>query len=232
MDPSDVLFVVCTRLNAEQYKSTPTYTSMAKLEQLYGPIPTRVFCENTRGLSTCYNEAISDCKQSFIVFIHDDIYINDMYIFDKLSIAFSNAHVVGLAGADLVNLKDGANGWWHIDRKHQSSCVLHTHKDSRVETPIFPPVTQQLVKCMVMDGLFLGCNVQALKEKQVWFDEQFTFDGYDFDFCLNAREKGLVLMTWAIMVTHCSLGESALEDNFKEVGERLFKKWSRLIRKN
>ena len=232
MDPSDVLFVVCTRLNAEQYKSTPTYTSMAKLEQLYGPIPTRVFCENTRGLSTCYNEAISDCKQSFIVFIHDDIYINDMYIFDKLSIAFSNAHVVGLAGADLVNLKDGANGWWHIDRKHQSSCVLHTHKDSRVETPIFPPVTQQLVKCMVMDGLFLGCNVQALKEKQVWFDEQFTFDGYDFDFCLNAREKGLVLMTWAIMVTHCSLGESALEGNFKEVGERLFKKWSRLIRKN
>ena len=232
MDPSDVLFVVCTRLNAEQYKSTPTYTSMAKLEQLYGPIPTRVFCENTRGLSTCYNEAISDCKQSFIVFIHDDIYINDMYIFDKLSIAFSNAHVVGLAGADLVNLKDGANGWWHIDRKHQSSCVLHTHKDSRVETPIFPPVTQQFVKCMVMDGLFLGCNVQALKEKQVWFDEQFTFDGYDFDFCLNAREKGLVLMTWAIMVTHCSLGESALGGNFKEVGERLFKKWSRLIRKN
>ena len=74
MDPSDVLFVVCTRLDTEQYKSTPTYTSMAKLEQLYGPIPTRVFCENTRGLSTCYNEAISDCRQSFIVFIHDDIY--------------------------------------------------------------------------------------------------------------------------------------------------------------
>ena len=232
MGSNDVLFVICTRLNAEQYKATPTFTSMAKLEKLYGAISARVFYENKRGLSTCYNEAIRDCQQNFIVFIHDDIFINDMYIFDKLSVAFGNAHIVGLAGADLVNLKDDANGWWHIDRKHQSSCVLHTHKDSRVETPIFPPVTQQFVKCMVMDGLFLGCNVQALKEKQVWFDEQFTFDGYDFDFCLNAREKGLVLMTWAIMVTHCSLGESALEDNFKEVGERLFKKWSRLIKQN
>ena len=84
---------------------------------------------------------------------------------------------------------------------------------------------------MVMDGLFLGCNVQALKEKQVWFDEQFTFDGYDFDFCLNAREKGLVLDDLGYrMVTHCSLGEGALEDNFKEVGTQLFKKWRRLIK--
>jgi GT2 family glycosyltransferase len=230
MNPTDVLFVVCTRFDAEQYKTTPTYTSLAKLEKLYGEIPTRVFYQNKRGLPECYNEAIRDCQQPFVVFIHDDIFINDLYIFDKLSTAFTNAHIIGLAGADLVNLRDGANGWWHIDRKHQSSCVLHTHKDSRVETPIFPPVTQQFVKCMVMDGLFLGCNVAALKEKQVWFDEQFTFDGYDFDFCLNARERGLVLMTWAIMVTHCSLGEGALEANFKEVGRKLFAKWRRLIK--
>jgi GT2 family glycosyltransferase len=230
MNPTDVLFVVCTRFDAEQYKTTPTYTSLAKLERLYGEIPTRVFYQNKRGLPECYNEAIRDCQQPFVVFIHDDIFINDLYIFDKLSTAITNAHIIGLAGADLVNLRDGANGWWHIDRKHQSSCVLHTHKDSRVETPIFPPVTQQFVKCMVMDGLFLGCNVAALKEKQVWFDEQFTFDGYDFDFCLNARERGLVLMTWAIMVTHCSLGEGALEANFKEVGRKLFAKWRRLIK--
>ena len=100
MGSNDVLFVICTRLNAEQYKATPTFTSMAKLEKLYGAISARVFYENKRGLSTCYNEAIRDCQQNFIVFIHDDIYINDMYIFDKLSIAFSNAHIVGLAGAD------------------------------------------------------------------------------------------------------------------------------------
>ena len=151
MNPTDVLFVVCTRFDAEQYKTTPTYTSLAKLEKLYGEIPTRVFYQNKRGLPECYNEAIRDCQQPFVVFIHDDIFINDLYIFDKLSTAFTNAHIIGLAGADLVNLRDGANGWWHIDRKHQSSCVLHTHKDSRVETPIFPPVTQQFVKCMVMD---------------------------------------------------------------------------------
>jgi len=229
MAPSDILFVVCTRAHLEQYKETPTYTSIAKLEKLYGTIPTRVFSNNARGLATCYNEAIRDCQQRFIVFIHDDIYINDIHIFDKLFAAFTRAHVVGLAGADLVDLKDGPNGWWHIDRKHQSSCVLHTHKDSRVETPIWPPHARQYIKCMVMDGLFLGCNVQALRERQVWFDEQFTFDGYDFDFCLNAREKGLVLMTWPIMVTHCSLGEGAMKEAFEEVGQRLFQKWKRLI---
>lgn len=229
MTPSDILFVVCTRFNLEEYKETPTYKSMAQLEKLYGGIPTRVFSSNTRGLATCYNEAIKECQQRFVVFMHDDIYINDIYIFEKLSDAFANAHLVGLAGAEMVKLKDGPNAWWHVDRKYQSSCVLHTHQDGRVETPIWPPHIRQFVKCMVMDGLFLGCNVRAIRENQVWFDEQFTFDGYDFDFCLNAREKGLVLMTWPIMMTHRSLGEGAKEDAFIEVGQRLFQKWKRLI---
>lgn len=229
MAPSDILFVICTRLSLEQYRETPTCTSIAKLEKIHGPILTRVFSDNTRGLSACYNEAINDCQQRFIVFIHDDIFINDIYIFDKLFAAFANAHLVGLAGADAVALKDGPNGWWHVDRKHQSTYVLHTHKESRVETPIWPPPTGKFAKCMVMDGLFLGCNIQALREREVWFDEQFTFDGYDFDFCLNAREKGLILMTWPILVTHCSLGDGAQEKAFAEVGQRLFQKWKRLI---
>ena len=75
MNPTDVLFVVCTRFDAEQYKTTPTYTSLAKLEKLYGEIPTRVFYQNKRGLPECYNEAIRDCQQPFVVFIHDDIFI-------------------------------------------------------------------------------------------------------------------------------------------------------------
>ena len=62
------------------------------------------------------------------------------------------------------------------------------------------------VPCELLDGVFLAARKSTLLDSGVRFDPRFNFHFYDMDFCRSARQAGLTLGTWPIVLTHKSPG--------------------------
>ena len=92
-------FVSATRSTPEAFKSsTALGQSMERLA--YNPtIAFRVTTGNTTGLSTLYNVAIDeDNEHDILVFLHDDVFIDDYFIGQRIIDGLNKFDVIGLAG--------------------------------------------------------------------------------------------------------------------------------------
>jgi GT2 family glycosyltransferase len=180
-----------------------------------------IIYENKEGLSKIYNSFINETnKDYYLLFLHDDILIEDIFLFEKLDIAFSKYDIVGLAGSKQCNIKSEIPAW-HLmsDRSHWVGEVAHS-KDKKVWTSVFGPTDS---RALVMDGLFLAVNVNKLLETNTKFDENFKFHHYDITFCLRANKNKLKMGVYPIKTTHFGLGDSMMSDDWKKSAE-LFKK--------
>src|SRR5574344_1568218 len=77
-----------------------------------------ILWENSSGLPSVYNMAIARCDTDYIVFIHDDVIINDIYFFKKILDERGRFDVMGLAGAieytvDNINMRQT---WTSVSR--------------------------------------------------------------------------------------------------------------------
>jgi hypothetical protein len=63
-------------------------------------------------------------------------------------------------------------------------------------------------RALLIDGLFIGVNVNRLLETNTKFDEDFEFHHYDISFCLTANQNKLKIGVYPIKVTHFGLGNS------------------------
>lgn len=164
---------------------------------------------NTTPLSTLYNKYINRetlDKHDVVLFVHDDVYIDDVGCFDKINTAIrSGIDIVGLAGANQARVK--APTLWHLmsDREHWSGSVAHTMPNNQnlIMTTCFGPAP---LRCVMLDGLFLAVNIKRALDVDWKFNEQFKFHHYDISSCLDANAKKLKLSTYHINVIHKSLG--------------------------
>ena len=162
---------------------------------------------NKIGLPEIYNtyitkEYLNDYEG--IIFVHDDVYIDDLKFIEKLRTRFKEGYsVVGLAGAS--SAKIGKPALWHLmsERGHQAGAVAHPYNDTTTYVTTFGPTPRP---CLIMDGLFLAINCEKFKKTPVKFDEQFTFHHYDLDFCLQCNEHKHKLVAININVIHNSPG--------------------------
>lgn len=169
----------------------------------------KIHKNNTTPLSTLYNQYITQQvvdDHDIVLFVHDDVYIDDICCFDKIHAAInSGIDIVGLAGANQAKIK--APTLWHLmsDQQHWSGSVAHTMPRNKHQTmtTCFGPVPQ---RCVLLDGLFLAVNIKRAIETNWKFNEQFKFHHYDLSSCLDANAKKLKLSTWQINVIHKSLG--------------------------
>ena len=72
---------------------------------------------------------------------------------------------------------------------------------------------------------FSRTTCDVLLDRNVRFDEQFTFDFYDMDFCRTAEQCGLRVGTWPIAITHASLGGLGTP-SWSAAFRRYLEKWS------
>lgn len=178
---------------------------------------------NTEGLSKVYNGYLTKeiaSKYDCIIYVHDDVYIDDLKVFAKIEDMFKEGYaVVGLAGATEVQLKTPA--LWHLmsERKNWSGAVAHPFDEKTMLTTSFGPVPK---RCLVMDGLFLAVAPTQLIVNEIYFDEQFKFHHYDIDFCLQCNKAGLKMTTTNINVVHASPGLNSKDKTYKK-SEELFK---------
>ncbi|WP_081715999.1 tetratricopeptide repeat protein [Paraburkholderia mimosarum] len=203
--------IVCgTRCTREQFSNE---TALGRSLKLYAHLPNvelQLFDNNTRGLSSIYNTAIEEAKQrpAILVFVHDDVWLNDFFWTERIRESLAHFEVVGLAG----NLRRVPRqpAWafstpdlqWD-EPKYLSGTVGHGKGFPCNIASTFGPSGQE---CKLLDGLLLIADSDMLVQSGLRFDEQFKFHFYDMDFCRQAELKGLRMGTWPLSVVHESGG--------------------------
>jgi hypothetical protein len=173
--------------------------------------------ENKIGLPKLYNSFITEeFKNNYLLFIHDDVLIEDLFFDEKISLAFDKYDIVGLAGSKKCNLASHVTAW-HVmcERKDMVGEVSHS-KDKIYWTTVFGPTDS---RALIIDGLFMGVDVNKLLETNTRFDESFDFHHYDISFCLNANKNRLKIGVYPLKVTHFGLGDSMMSDEWKKSAE-------------
>jgi GT2 family glycosyltransferase len=168
----------------------------------------RVTVANRRGLAELYNEVLRQVgDENIVVFMHDDVWIEDFYLGLRLVEALKIYDIVGIAGNR--RRLPGQPSWafvdtqWHWDQREYLSGMIAAGKSPFGKLDYFGPVP---AACELLDGVFLAAKKSVLVEHGVAFDPRFSFHFYDMDFCRSARSKGLKLGTWPICLTHESSG--------------------------
>ncbi|KXU90152.1 hypothetical protein CI15_05580 [Paraburkholderia monticola] len=223
-----IRFVCGTRCSREQFWNETALGRTLKPYANQPDVQLQLFANNTRGLSSIYNEAIEHAKQdpAILVFIHDDIWLSDFFWKLRVRRSLTRFDVVGLAG----NLRRVPHqpSWAFVtpdlrwdERRYLSGTVGHGKGFPCHEISNFGPAAQE---CKLLDGLLLIADSETLASRDVRFDEQFKFHFYDMDFCREAELKGLRMGTWPLSVVHESGGAFG-SPGWREGYERYLRKY-------
>jgi GT2 family glycosyltransferase len=181
---------------------------------------------NRRGLPEIYNARIDAAQGPDVcVFVHDDVWIDDYFLGDRILQGLACYDVIGVAG----NRRriDKQPGWafpdlgfaWDV-AANLSGAVAHG-KSPFAPVSVFGEAPAQ---CELLDGVFLAARKSVLATHHVRFDERFEFHFYDLDFCRCATRNGLRLGTWPICLTHQSGGAFG-SDRWREKYRSYLDKW-------
>ena len=168
----------------------------------------RIAYSNRRGLPDIYNARIAAPEPAdVLVFIHDDVWIDDFFITDRVLEGLRTYDVIGAAGNR--RRRPGQPSWCIVDMQgtpedgaNFTGRIAHAAHPFGVVS-FFGAVPGD---CELLDGVFLAARKSVLTERGVGFDPRFDFHFYDMDFCRSARLRGLRLGTWPICLTHQSAG--------------------------
>ena len=191
----------------EFWQGTALGLSLARLGHDKRLVPHIAFA-NKRGLPEIYNARIHAAGGAeILVFVHDDVWIDDYFLADRVIEGLRDFDVLGVVGNR--RRVPGQPAWaftdlkfnWD-DRANLSGAIAHGQNP-------FGPVSSfgpAPADCELLDGVFIAANKSDLLECEVAFDPRFDFHFYDMDFCRTARKQGLRLGSWPICLTHQSAG--------------------------
>jgi hypothetical protein len=170
---------------------------------------------NTLGLSELYNRKIEEYLHSeftFLVFCHDDVYVDDHNLANKLHLARIQFgfDIIGLAGGS--SPKIASPTLWHLmcDKKTHRGAVSHpTFDRSSLSVTTYGKNPAQVD---IVDGLFMAVNVSAIKATNWRFNPNYRFHHYDLASCLEAKRVGMTAGVYPIHVVHSSPGLGSYED--------------------
>ena len=140
-----------------------------------------------------------------LVLVHQDAEIIDPDFLEKIRDAISDPEVaiVGCAGA--IGVRNIA--WW--DGSVTWASFTHRYEElgggevpALAWTPDETPTYAKTGEVETIDGFVMALTPWAINELR--FDESFgqAIHGYDFDFCLQAREQGKKVVTADLKVIH------------------------------
>ncbi len=200
--------IIATKLSEHEFwDKSATALSLRRLEFDSRWVP-RVAFENRQGLPTIYNACITTGpSDSIMVFIHDDVWIDDCFFIDRLIEGVQAYDIIGVVG-NRRRLPNQAS-WAFLDTKftwddqsNLSGIVAHGEQ-AFGKISFFGAVPAD---CELLDGVFLAAKKEVLTANGLLFDPQFDFHFYDLDFCRSTRQLGLRLGTWPVCLTHQSHG--------------------------
>lgn len=237
------LFVVATRRSEDELQSMPIYKTL--FTRINIPKNILVDCKiafrNEDGLSKVYNSVLNDDSiklYDYVAFIHDDIWINDVLIFDKLKEASNDYDLIGVCGGKSWDVPDDETKphIWTIAAKNagMSGFMIHAGDKSLLKNSKSTTYRGKVMfvtaygdcpsPVLTIDGSFI-CMTRNAIESGLRFDERFTFHFYDMDVSFSAFVKKLRTGTSAVCVTHESLGTSVAQPSYMDGQKMFIEKW-------
>ena len=218
-------FVSATRLTEPAFRTESLLgRSLARIEASTPCVIAGAY-ENARPLADVYNRAIDlSAPDDRLVFVHDDVWLDDWNIGPRIAEALAAYDVVGVAGN---RQRAPRQAQWLFDRDRPkaaqplSGVVAHGEPASSSLT-VFGPSPAEV---KLLDGVFLAARAGALKERGVRFDPRFAFHFYDLDFCRSCERAGLRMGTWPIAITHQSPGGGYGSPSWSAAYAEYVKKW-------
>ena len=219
----DVINIIsATRLSHDEFLAKAPLGASLKRLAFDKRIHARIAFENHTSLSKIYNICIdAPGAAEILVFIHDDVWLDDHFFADRIIAGLQTFDVLGIAGNRrrlprqpswaFTEQIQGKFAW--DARENLSGVVAHGSVPfGRVTTYGPTPAA-----CELLDGVLLAARRDTLRAKGVRFDPRFDFHFYDMDFCRSARAAGLTLGCDAVALTHLSqdaFGSEAWQRNY------------------
>jgi hypothetical protein len=207
--------VSCTQV--ADYKQTLLYKCLAKLEKITNLSlldKTHFITQNKTGLGKAYNKFLYENPvYDYVLFVHDDMWIDDAGFIFKLEEAHREYDLIGVAGGLNPALK--APALWHVmcggfQGGNLRGFAGHYLPDGRTTSITnFGPSPARVA---LIDGAFMSLNVKKAIEVGWQFNENYTFHHYDLSSCLDANKKKLRLGVIPILTYHNSPGLRDLND--------------------
>ena len=188
----------------------------------------KLFSSNRLGLSEVYNKSIDEFLEEdvILVFVHDDVIINDYFWARIVRQGLKTFDVVGIVGNTRRIEKQA--GWIMLDLT--GKCDSFDNLSGSIgQGKAFPPTKLDVFgepykQCKLLDGVFLATTTTILRQTKLRFDGQFKFHFYDIDFCRTAEEYNLTMGTIPLSVVHQSYG--SVNNEFYKSYELYLKKWN------
>lgn len=223
---------VSTKLNQ---KETLIGNSVEKYLNQYPDIMEFEFVKsNTNSLASVYNKYLNQQHKDYIlIFMHDDVYLADNDFIEKCYEAIKSYDIFGVAGgAGGLNIEKNKPALWHLISNKRVGFAGH-FAEEKIDL-IKPYKTTCWVtnfgespsKANLIDGVFLGINVEKVLQKNIMFDEACPakFHFYDLLFCVRAKKEKLSLGVFPFYIFHASHGLKNYNQEFIE-GDKYFKKY-------
>ncbi|MDI1299324.1 tetratricopeptide repeat protein [Methylotenera sp.] len=219
---TDLVIVSSTKYTeSEFWTKSPLGLSLPRHRKQDSRFTISITFESSCGLSEVFNASIDQAKEdAVLIFIHDNVWIDDANFADKILEGLTQYDVIGVAG----NRRRVPNqpSWALLDERfiwddsaNLSGRIAHG-ENAFGEVEFFGDVPAE---CELLDGVFLATKKSTLKLNALRFDNQFTNDFYDMDFCRSVRAAGLRLGTWQINLTQqkaVSIGNAYWREKYKD----------------
>ena len=223
--------VSATRLSEEEFWETAALGRSLKRLAYDTRLSSSIAFSNRLGLPAVYNSRIrAESGKELLVFVHDDVWIDDYFLLERVIDGLREYDVIGLAGnrRRVPNQALWASTQTDVpDRNYTrdnalnlSGSVAHGPDVSGGSVTFFG---ESPARCELIDGLFLAARKMTLTSNSLFFDPRFDFHFYDLDFCRTAAQLGLRIGTWPIAVTHQSWGN--LDSKWANAYRVYLEKW-------
>jgi len=167
MDEKKIVFITCIN-DEESYEK-----SLTCIKKLHVPEFMEVEIigiRNAKSITSAYNEAMMGCDAKYKVYLHQDLYIQNVdFIFDILKIFEANIKIglIGMVGAKVIPV---SGIWWEDPRKVGK--VYDSHSGV-MELLNFNEVKKLYDKVIGIDGMIMVTQYDL-----PWRED--TFDGWHF----------------------------------------------------
>ena len=224
--------ISATRLSLQDFQNQSLLGRCLPRLGQFQPLALRLSHNNQEPLGQVYNRAIERAKpDDVLVFVHDDVHIDDWMLAQRLDDALQQFDVVGVVGNRRVvkgqlawyQRPANATGTEHVwDSENLSGTICHGPNPQSGRLSLYGPAPSAV---RLLDGVLLAARAASLQASGVRFDPQLAFHFYDLDFCLSAHQAGLRLGTWPLAITHQSGGDSILSAAWQNTRPLFEKKW-------
>jgi hypothetical protein len=170
--------VVCaTQLDEKAFRSCPLGLSLHRMG-FDSRLQRRISFSNTQGLPIVYNAAIDsdDDQQDILLFIHDDVWVDDYFLCTRIEEGIKRFEVLGVAGN--TRLAEDHVGWaFRGDDLRWDDAINLRGAVAYGGTPFgdISPFGFTPDSCVLLDGVFLAGRKSTLRNRGVRFDPQFDF---------------------------------------------------------